>query len=58
MVVDPVRDAVSDQAERLWSEAQPLRAELAELIRRTASQSGREKFVRNFQSWIGHFRAD
>jgi NAD/NADP transhydrogenase alpha subunit len=58
VVVDPVRDAVSDQAERLWSEAQPLRAELAELIRRTASQSGRENFVRNFQSWIGHFRAD
>lgn len=58
VVVEPVRTAVSDQAERLWSEAQPLRTQLAGLIRRAASESGRDKFIRNFQSWIGHFRAD
>jgi NAD/NADP transhydrogenase alpha subunit len=56
-VVRPVRNAVSDQAERLWSEAQPLRAQLGGLIERAASESGREKLIRNFQSWIGHFKA-
>jgi hypothetical protein len=56
-VVQPVRTAVSDQAEKLWSEAQPLRAQLSSLIQRAASESGREKLVRSFQSWIGHFRA-
>ena len=58
VVVEPVCGAVSDQAERLWSEAQPLRAQLAGLIRQAASETGRDKFIRNFQSWIGHFRAD
>jgi hypothetical protein len=56
-IVRPVQTAVSDQAERLWSEAQPLRAQLGGLIERAASQTGREKLIRNFQSWIGHFRA-
>jgi NAD/NADP transhydrogenase alpha subunit len=56
-VVRPVRTAVSDQAERLWSEAQPLRAQLGGLIERATSESGREKLIRNFQSWIGHFKA-
>jgi hypothetical protein len=27
------------------------------LIQRATSEAGREKLVRNFQSWIGHFRA-
>ena len=57
VVVLPVRTAVSDQAEKLWAEAQPLRAQLSGLIQRAASETGREKLVRNFQSWIGHFRA-
>lgn len=56
-ILRPVRSAVSDQAERLWSEAQPLRAQLGDLIERTTSESGREKLIRNFQSWIGHFKA-
>ena len=56
-VVRPMRDAVSDQAERLWSEARPLRDQLSGLISRAASQSGREKLIQSFQSWIGHFRA-
>jgi hypothetical protein len=55
--VRPMRDAVSDQAEKLWSEAKPLRAQLSGLIERTTSESGREKLIRSFQSWIGHFRA-
>jgi hypothetical protein len=57
MVVQPVRASVSDQAERLWSEAQPLRSQLGSLIERTSNEAGREKLVRSFQSWIGHFRA-
>ena len=57
VVVAPVRATVTDQAERLWSEAQPLRRQLDSLIARAGSESGREKLVRSFQSWIGHFRA-
>lgn len=56
-IVQPVRSAVSDQAEKLWGEAQPLRAQLSSLMQRATSEAGREKLVRNFQSWIGHFRA-
>lgn len=53
----PAVHAVSDQSERLWREAQPVRSQLRELIGRAASEAGREKLIRNFQSWIGHFRA-
>ena len=57
-VVQPVRSAVADQTERLWNEAQPLRAQLASLMARAASAETREKLVRSFQSWIGHFKAN
>ena len=57
VVVQPVRSAVADQTERLWSEAQPLRAQLTNLMARATSEGTREKLVRSFQSWIGHFRA-
>lgn len=56
-IVQPMREAVSDQAEKLWSEAKPLRSQVSDLIARAGTDSGREKLVRNFQSWIGHFRA-
>ena len=56
-IVKPMREAVSDQAERLWNEAKPLRTQLSGLIESAASESGREKLIRSFQSWIGHFRA-
>ena len=56
-IVRPVRDAVSDQAEKLWNEAKPLRTQLSGLIGSATSESGREKLIRSFQSWIGHFRA-
>ena len=56
-IVKPVREAVSDQAERLWNEAKPLRCQLGGLIESAASEQGREKLIRSFQSWIGHFRA-
>ena len=57
VVVQPVRTAVTDQTERLWSEAQPLRRQLAGLMARAASDGTRQKLVQNFQSWIGHFKA-
>ena len=56
-VVQPVRSAVADQTERLWAEAQPLRNQLASLMARATSEDTREKLVRSFQSWIGHFWA-
>ena len=56
-ILQPARSAVSDQAEKLWSEAQPLRAQLSGLIQSATSEPGREKLIRSFQSWIGHFRA-
>ena len=58
VVVQPVRSAVADQTERLWAEAKPLRRQLAELMARTTSESGRQKLVQSFQSWIGHFKAN
>ena len=57
VVVDPVRAAVADQTDRLWAEARPLRAQLTSLMARATSEGTREKLVRSFQSWIGHFRA-
>jgi hypothetical protein len=58
VVVQPVRTAVADQTERLWAEAKPLRNQLSDLMARTTSETGRQKLVQSFQSWIGHFRAD
>ncbi|MBN9544081.1 MAG: hypothetical protein J0I19_01305 [Alphaproteobacteria bacterium] len=56
-IVQPIRTGVSDQAERLWREARPLRRQIGGLIGQAADEGGREKLVRSFQSWIGHFRA-
>ena len=56
-VVQPVRSAVADQTARLWAEARPLRAQFSSLMAQATSEGAREKLARNFQSWIGHFRA-
>lgn len=56
-ILRPIGASMSDQAERLWSEAQPLRTQLGGLIERAGNEGGREKLIRSFQSWIGHFRA-
>ncbi len=55
-VLRPLRGAIEPQAEKLWAESQPLREQIAGLFR-SAAPGGRERLVRNFQSWIGHFRA-
>lgn len=55
-VIKPLRSALEPQAEKLWAESQPLREQIAGLFE-NASPAGREKLVRSFQSWIGHFHA-
>jgi hypothetical protein len=56
-VLKPIGGAVGDQAEKLWDESRGLRRQVAGLFERASSPAGREKLVRNFQSWAGHFRA-
>ena len=55
-VLKPLRSAIEPQAEKLWAESRPLREQIAGLFR-SASPGGRERLVRSFQSWIGHFHA-
>src|SRR5690349_20804147 len=47
-VVQPVRVAMGDQAERIWSESRPLREQIGKLFERAQSESGRERLVRSF----------
>ena len=56
-VLQPVRKAARDQAEKAWSESRPLRQQIGKMFERVQSETGREKLARNLQSWIGHFRA-
>ena len=56
-IIQPVRSAVGDQAERIWNESRGLRDQLARTIDQVQNESGREKLVKSFQSWVGHFRA-
>lgn len=55
-VLKPLRSAIEPQAEKLWADSQGLREQIASVFQ-SASPAGREKLARNFQSWIGHFRA-
>ena len=55
-IFTPLRGAIEPQAEKLWADAKPLRDQIAGLFK-AASPSGRERLVRSFQSWIGHFHA-
>jgi hypothetical protein len=55
-VIKPLRGAIEPQAEKLWSDSRPLREQIAGLFR-SATPAGREKLVKSFQSWIGHFHA-
>jgi hypothetical protein len=56
-VLKPVQNAVGDQALQLWADSRSLREQIGKLFDRAQSESGREKLVRSFQSWVGHFRA-
>ena len=55
-VIKPLRGAIEPQAEKLWTASRPLRDQITGLFN-TATPTGRQKLVRVFQSWIGHFRA-
>ena len=55
-VIKPLRERLEPQAEKLWADAKPLRDQIAGLSK-SATPSGRERLVRNFQSWTGHFHA-
>ena len=55
-VLNPLRSAIEPQAEKLWADSRPLREQIAGLFH-SASPAGRERLVRSFQSWIGHFHA-
>jgi len=56
-VLEPLQDAVEPRVEKAWAKTRPLRDEIAALLKK-ASPEGREALVRDFQSWVGHFRAD
>jgi hypothetical protein len=55
-VFKPLRGAIEPQAEKLWADSRPLREQIAGLFQ-SATPTGRERLVRSFQSWIGHFHA-
>lgn len=55
-VIRPLRGRLEPQAEKLWADSKPLRKEIAGLFR-AAGPFARERLVRSFQSWIGHFHA-
>ncbi|MBV9548461.1 MAG: hypothetical protein JO256_02165 [Alphaproteobacteria bacterium] len=54
-VLKPLQKAVGPQAEKLWEQTRPVRDQLAGIFRRAGGE--REKLARDFQSWVGHFRA-
>jgi hypothetical protein len=56
-ILKPVQTAVGDQASQLWSDSRPLREQITKLFDRAQSETGRDRLVRNFQSWVGHFKA-
>jgi hypothetical protein len=55
-VIKPLRGKLEPQAEKLWADSKPLREQIAGLFE-AASPTGRERLVRSFQSWVGHFHA-
>jgi hypothetical protein len=55
-VIKPLRDATLPQAEKLWADSRGLRDQIAGLFH-SATPAGRDKLVKSFQSWIGHFHA-
>jgi hypothetical protein len=56
-ILQPAGRAVSDRADQIWADSRGLREQLGGLIDRAGSEAGRDKLVRSFQSWVGHFKA-
>ena len=55
-VIKPLRGAIEPHAEKLWDDSRGLRDQIAGLFR-SATPAGRERLVKSFLSWIGHFHA-
>lgn len=55
-LLKPLRGAIEPRAEKIWADSRSLREQMARMFQ-SATPAGREKLARNFQSWIGHFRA-
>ena len=55
-VIKPLRGAIEPQAEKLWADSRSLREQFTGLFR-NATPAGRDRLVKSFQSWIGHFHA-
>jgi hypothetical protein len=55
-LLEPLRDLMEPHAEKAWSDAEPLRHQIAVLLEHS-TPAGREHLARDLQSWIGHFRA-
>jgi len=54
-VLKPLRGRVEEHTARLWDDSRSLRDQIAGLFE--SAGAGRERLVRSFQSWIGHFHA-
>ena len=54
-VLKPLRGRVEEHTARLWDDSRGLRDQIAGLFE--TAGAGRERLVRSFQSWIGHFHA-
>ncbi len=55
-VIEPLRGTIEPKAEKLWTDAKPLRDQIAGVFQ-SATPAGRARLIRSFQSWIGHFHA-
>ena len=55
-ILDSLCEAIEPYAEKAWSDAQPLRDQITALLER-ATPAGRKQLARDFQSWVGSFRA-
>ena len=56
-VLKPLARTAASESEKLWNDTQSLRQQFRALMGKVADPKGREVMVRDFQSWIGHFRA-
>jgi hypothetical protein len=54
-VLKPLRGRMEEHTARLWDDSRGLRDQIAGLFE--SAGAGRERLVRSFQSWIGHFHA-
>ncbi len=54
-VIRPLRGRMEEHTARLWDDSRPLRDQIAGLF--DSAGAGRDRLVRSFQSWIGHFHA-